>query len=58
MDEHAASILKESDRMISRLQLLSVFFQEEVVYKIFLRSQVIHQLFADNPGLSIDSQTE
>jgi hypothetical protein len=54
MDEHAASILKESNQMISRLQLLSVFFQEEVVYKIFLRSQVIHQLFADNPGLSID----
>jgi hypothetical protein len=54
MDEHAASILKESDRMISRLQLLSVFFQEEVVYKIFLRSQVIHQLFVDNPQLSID----
>lgn len=54
MDEHAASILKESDQMISRLQLLSVFFQEEVVYKIFLRSQVIHQLFADNADLSID----
>jgi len=54
MDEHAASILKDSDQMISRLQLLSVFFQEEVVYKIFLRSQVIHQLFADNPDLSID----
>jgi len=54
MDEHAASILKESDQMISRLQLLSVFFQEEVVYKIFLRSQVIHQLFADNPQLPID----
>jgi hypothetical protein len=54
MDEHAASILKESDQMISRLQLLSVFFQEEVVYKIFLRSQVIHHLFADNPDLSID----
>ncbi|MET1054746.1 MAG: hypothetical protein ABWY16_05505 [Pedobacter sp.] len=54
MDEHAASILKESDQMISRLQLLSVYFQEEVVYKIFLRSQVIHQLFADNPDLSID----
>jgi hypothetical protein len=54
MDEHAASILKESDQMINRLQLLSVFFQEEVVYKIYLRSQVIHQLFADNPDVSID----
>jgi hypothetical protein len=54
MDEHAASILKGSHQMISRLQLLSAFFQEEVVYKIYLRSQVIHQLFADNPDLSID----
>lgn len=54
MDEHAASILKESNQMISRLQLLSVFFQEEVVYKIYLRSQVIHQLFENNPDLSID----
>lgn len=54
MDEHAAIILKESNQMISRLQLLSVFFQEEVVYKIYLRSQVIHQLFENNPDLSID----
>lgn len=54
MDEHAAIILKESNQIISRLQLLSVFFQEEVVYKIYLRSQVIHQLFENNPDLSID----
>lgn len=54
MDDHAASILKESNQMINRLQLLSVFFQEEVVYKIYLRTQVIHQLFVDNPQLSID----
>lgn len=54
MDEHAAGILKESNQIISRLQLLSVFFQEEVIYKIYLRSQVIHQLFENNPELSID----
>lgn len=40
--------------MINRLQLLSVFFQEEVLFKIYLRSQVIHQLFENNPELSID----
>jgi len=54
MDEYAANILKESNRIISRLQLLSVFFQEEVVFKIYLRSQVIHQLFENNSELSID----
>ncbi|HEY0177222.1 MAG TPA: hypothetical protein VGC08_12640 [Pedobacter sp.] len=54
MDEHAAIILKESKQIISRLQLLSVFFQEEVIYKIYLRSQVIHQLFENNTELSID----
>jgi len=54
MDEHAAIILKESNQMISRLQILSVFFQEEVVYKIYLRSEVIHSLFENNPQLPID----
>ena len=54
MDEHVTNVLKESKKIISRLQLLSVFFQEEVVYKIFLRSQVIHQLFENNTELSID----
>jgi len=53
MDEHAAGILKESNQLISRLQLLSVFFREEVIYKIYLRSQVIHQLFENNPELDI-----
>ncbi len=54
MDEHVAGVLEESKKIISRLQLLSVFFQEEVVYKIYLRSQVIHQLFEQNTELSID----
>jgi len=54
MDDHAAGILRESNKVISRLQLLSVYFQEEVVYKIYLRSLVIHQLFENNSELSID----
>lgn len=54
MDEHGKSILKDSNQIISRLQILSVFFQEEVVYKIYLRTQVIHALFENNAGLSID----
>jgi hypothetical protein len=54
MDERRAYILKESNTEISRLQLLSVFFDEEAVYKIFLRSQVIHHLFESNEELDID----
>jgi len=54
MDDYAAGILRESNKVISRLQLLSVYFQEEVVYKIYLRSLVIHQLFENNSELSID----
>ena len=54
MDDHTAQILKDSKKIISRLQLLSVYFQEEVIFKIYLRSQVIHQLFENNAELSID----
>jgi hypothetical protein len=54
MDERSIHILKESEAEISRLQLLSAFFQEETVYKIYLRSRVIHQLFASNDELDID----
>lgn len=54
MDEHASGILKDSARIISRLQILSVFFQQETVLKIFLRTQVIHHLFESDSGLSAD----
>ncbi|MHA4895098.1 hypothetical protein ACXZ1K_10115 [Pedobacter sp. PWIIR3] len=54
MDERRSNILKASRTEISRLQLLSVFFEEEALYKIFLRSQVIHQMFENNEDLDID----
>jgi hypothetical protein len=54
MDENRLNILKQSNTEISRLQLLSVFFEEEIIYKIFLRSQVIHQLFEHNEDLDIE----
>ena len=54
MDERRVNILKESRAEISRLQLLSAFFDEEIVYKVYLRSQVIHQLFENNEELDID----
>lgn len=54
MDDRRVDILKTSRAEISRLQLLSAFFEEEAVYKIYLRSQVIHQLFEQNEELDID----
>ncbi len=40
--------------MLSKLQLLSVYFSEDIIYKIYLRSQVIHKLFETNPDLDIN----
>ena len=40
--------------MLSKLQLLSVYFGEDTIYKIYLRSQVIHKLFENNPELDIN----
>jgi hypothetical protein len=54
MDEDLVTILKDSIKVINRLQLLSVFFGEEVIYMIYLRSQVIHKLFESNPELDFN----
>ena len=51
MDEHLQLIFNESKRIISKLQLLAAFFEEELIYKIYLRSQVIHQMFEQNAEL-------
>jgi len=51
MDEHLQTIFNESKRIISKLQLLAAFFEAEIIYKIYLRSQVIHQMFEQNPEL-------
>jgi len=54
MDENRVNILNESRRLISKLQLLSVFFENDTVYKIYLRTQVIHRLFESNNELDIN----
>lgn len=54
MDEYRLNILKQSNAEINRLQLLSAFFDEEIIYKIYLRAQVIHQLFAGNEDLELE----
>lgn len=54
MDENRLKILNDSTRIISKLQLFSVFFGDEAIYKIYLRSQVIHKLFESNEELDIN----
>jgi hypothetical protein len=54
MEENRRQILNESSGIISKLQLLSAFFEDEVIYKIYVRSQVIHQLFMTNTDLDIN----
>jgi len=54
MDENRLGILNESTNIISKLHLYSAFFEDEILYKIYLRSQVIHQLFESNPELDIN----
>lgn len=53
MEDIRVTILKDSNKIISKLQILSVFFEDEIVYKIYLRTQVIHQLFEGNAELDI-----
>jgi hypothetical protein len=54
MDDNAKRIFDASNKIISKLQLLSVFFEDEVIFKIFIRSQVIHKLFETTPELDIN----
>lgn len=55
MDGHLLKIFQDSIKIISKLQLLAAFFQEEIIYKIYLRSQVIHQMFEQNPELDANN---
>jgi hypothetical protein len=54
MDENRINLLNESNRILSKLQLMAAFFGDDIVYKVYLRSQVIHQLFENNAELDIN----
>lgn len=54
MDENRKDILHESTRALSKLHLLAAFFADEIVMKVYVRSQVIHQLFENNTELDIN----
>ncbi len=55
MDVHLQNIFNDSKKTINKLQLLAAFFEEEIIYKIYLRSQVIHQMFEQNPELDANN---
>ena len=54
MDDNHKKIVNDSNKVIGKLQLLSTFFEDDVIYKIYVRSQVIHKLFEQNPELDIN----
>jgi len=54
MDENRINILNESNRVINKLQVYAVFFEEDIIYKIYLRLGVIHKLFENNTTLDIN----
>jgi hypothetical protein len=53
MEEEVARILEQSTKTIHKLQLLAAFFEDEILFKILVRTQVIHRLFETSPELDI-----
>jgi len=51
MDENQKKLFSNSTNIIEKLRLLSVFFEDELIVKILIRTQVIHKLFESNPEL-------
>ncbi|MFV0418318.1 MAG: hypothetical protein ACK5KT_06275 [Dysgonomonas sp.] len=54
MDNQRKEILEKSDEVIQQLSDLSSFFEEPMLIKIYLQSQVIHKLFEDNKDIDIN----
>ncbi|WP_158826748.1 hypothetical protein [Mucilaginibacter lacusdianchii] len=54
MDENRINILNASNRILSKLQLLAAFFGDDIIYNVYLRSVIIHQLFENNSELDIN----
>ncbi len=40
--------------MLGKLQLMAAYFGEDIIYKIYVRSKVIHDMFDTNPELDIN----
>ena len=51
MDENKKTIFSHSEKVIANLKQLSLFFEEQHILKIYIRTQVIHKLFLSNAEL-------
>lgn len=51
MEEDRKLVLEHSEKVLARLKLLSVFFSEPSLLRIYARTQVIHNSFRDKPEL-------
>lgn len=51
MNESDKKIISDSNKMINKLLVISNFFEDEVIYKIYVRSKVIQKIFEDNETL-------
>lgn len=53
MEENQKKIFSYSEEVIAKLKLLSLFFEDEHILRIYIRTQVIHKLFKSNAELDI-----
>jgi hypothetical protein len=54
MEEYRKEILDKSTEVIQQLYDLALFFEDPTLMKIYLQTQVIHRLFADNEEIDIN----
>jgi hypothetical protein len=54
MEAAHAEIFEDSAKSIGRLQLLAAHFQNDTLFQIYVRTQVIHRLFQTTPELNPD----
>lgn len=51
MDEEAVSIMSQSKRRLTKLKLLSNFFENVDIISIYIKTDIIHKLFEENKTL-------
>lgn len=51
MNDEAVHIISESKRRLTRLSLLSNFFENIDIISIYIKTDIIHKLFDENPSL-------
>ncbi|EJL67911.1 hypothetical protein PMI13_04010, partial [Chryseobacterium populi] len=51
MDDEAVIIMSQSKRRLTKLKLLSNFFENVVIISIYIKTDIIHNLFQENKAL-------